>query len=226
KNPVIFNEVAFNTEEGAALTLPLRLHLKNPFFGASCYIGSESNPLLLHLTVGQTNPPKGYEPLRGKLGEPETLEEKEEPVLRVSGNLLVDNTFSAPEAEGCGEPSGKGKGSLDATIDEKLKIPDEAGENTAILGGALEIATLGRVVASESWPAVPTLSPPVLGGLRASGVTQFAAVLNGTLQTGEAPVHYHFEYGVTTATAQSRRSQRAARRSPAKQSGCPSASMI
>jgi phosphodiesterase/alkaline phosphatase D-like protein len=41
--------------------------------------------------------------------------------------------------------------------------------------------------------------PPVVGGQSASNVTQFAATLNGTLQTQEALVNYRFEYGATTA---------------------------
>jgi DNA-binding beta-propeller fold protein YncE len=40
---------------------------------------------------------------------------------------------------------------------------------------------------------------PVVGGLPAANVSQFAATLNGTLQTGEALVNYHFEYGTSTA---------------------------
>ncbi len=44
-----------------------------------------------------------------------------------------------------------------------------------------------------------TLPPPVVGGLPASGVTQFAATLNGTLKTGEALVNYRFQYGTSTA---------------------------
>jgi hypothetical protein len=43
------------------------------------------------------------------------------------------------------------------------------------------------------------LPPPVVGGLPASSVTQFAATLNGTLQTSEALVNYRFQYGTTTA---------------------------
>jgi hypothetical protein len=42
-------------------------------------------------------------------------------------------------------------------------------------------------------------APPIVGGLEASNLTQFSATLNGTLQTGEALVNYHFEYGTTTA---------------------------
>ncbi|MGH2853809.1 MAG: hypothetical protein ACRDLF_06420, partial [Solirubrobacteraceae bacterium] len=42
-------------------------------------------------------------------------------------------------------------------------------------------------------------NPPIVSGLQASSVGQFAATLNGTLQTREALVNYHFEYGTTTA---------------------------
>ena len=43
------------------------------------------------------------------------------------------------------------------------------------------------------------LPAPVVGGLPASGVTQFDATLNGTLKTGEGLVNFHFEYGTSTA---------------------------
>jgi hypothetical protein len=46
------------------------------------------------------------------------------------------------------------------------------------------------------------LPPPVVGGLPASEVSQFAATFNGTLRTGEAAVSYHFEYGTTSAYGQ------------------------
>jgi len=150
KNPVIFNEFALGAEEGTALTLPLRVHLKNPLLGNACYIGSESSPLELHLTTGETHPPAGFKPLHGALGEPETLEEKGQVMLRLTKNVLVDNTFSAPGAEGCGEFLFI-KGFLDAIVDGKSKIPSKAGENVAILKGELDAATSEAVIASEKF---------------------------------------------------------------------------
>jgi hypothetical protein len=44
--------------------------------------------------------------------------------------------------------------------------------------------------------------PPVIGGLPASNVTQFAATLNSAVETREAVVNYHFEYGTSTAYGQ------------------------
>jgi hypothetical protein len=150
KNPVIFNEFNLAAEEGTALTLPVRVHLKNVLLGNGCYIGSESSPLELHLTTGETSPPAGFKPLKGTLGEPETLEEKGQVMLRITGNSLVDNTFSAPGTEGCGEFFFV-KGFLDGLVNGKLKIPNKAGENSAELNGELNAATSAAVIASEKF---------------------------------------------------------------------------
>jgi hypothetical protein len=61
------------------------------------------------------------------------------------------------------------------------------------------IAVAGLAFASGSAVA---FAPPVVGGVGASGVSQFSAMLHGTLETGEAIVNYHFEYGTTTAYGQ------------------------
>jgi hypothetical protein len=149
-NPAIFNEFALAREEGTALTLPLRVHLKNSLLGNSCYIGSESSPLQVHLTTGETHPPEGFKSIHGALGEPETLEEKEQVMLRITENSLVDNTFAAPKAEGCGEFFFI-KGFLDGLVNEKLKLPNKAGENTAKLDGELNAAGPKAVIASEKF---------------------------------------------------------------------------
>jgi hypothetical protein len=156
-NPVIVNEFNANREEGTALTLPLRVHLKNPFLGKSCYIGSEAHPLQLHLTTGATSlksPPKGWKSIHGALGEIRGESEKELSVLRLIGNSLVDNTFAAPAPEGCGEITLFGKtytGFADSLLEGKLKIPNNPGENTAILTGEQKLTEPSSVIASESF---------------------------------------------------------------------------
>jgi hypothetical protein len=150
KNPIVFDARALNLEEGAAVTLPIRVHLKNPFLGNSCYIGSTSSPLELHLTTGETHPPAGFTPLHGTRGKAESLEEKEQLVLHITGNSLVDNTFPSPGSEGCGELL-LVKGFLDGIINNKLKIPNKAGENSAVLNGTLNSASAEAVIASESF---------------------------------------------------------------------------
>jgi hypothetical protein len=152
KNPIIINEFALSREEGTGVTLPIRAHLENPFLGKSCFIGSASSPLELHLTTGETHPPAGFKSLHGALGNPETLEEKEQVMLRLSGDSLVDNTFPvlAPGAEGCGELL-LVNGFLDGIVNGKLKIPNKEGENAAIFNGTLNSAAPEAVIASEKF---------------------------------------------------------------------------
>jgi hypothetical protein len=149
-NPSIFNEFNLGAEEGTALTLPVRVHLKNFFLGNSCYIGSEAEPIELHLTTGATAPPAGFSSIHGTLGEPETKKEDGQRMLRITGNSLVDNTFPSPGAQGCGELFGV-TDFLDPLVDAKLKIPNTAGNNVAILDGELNAATPAAVIASESF---------------------------------------------------------------------------
>jgi hypothetical protein len=149
-NRVLFNERAFAREVGTAVTLPIRVHLQNPLLGSSCYIGSESHPIQLELTTGETHPPAGVTPLHGTKGEAVTLEEEELLTIRARGSSLVDNDFSAPGAEGCGELL-LVKGFLDSIIDGKLKIPNSAGENAAVLDGELAAAAAEEVILSESF---------------------------------------------------------------------------
>jgi len=149
-NPVLLNEFKLVRQTGTALTLPLRVHLKNPLLGNSCYIGSEAHPLELHLTTGETKPPAGVKPLKGALGEIEVPEEKELAFIRIVKNSLVDNTFASPGTEGCGEFFFV-KGFLDGLVNGKLKIPNNAGENAAVLNGELNTASTGNVIASESF---------------------------------------------------------------------------
>jgi len=142
KNPAILNLRALATESGTAITLPVRVHLKNPLLGSNCYIGSESSPVQLHLTTGASGT------LHGTRGEPETLEEKEQVMLRISGNSLVDGTFTAPAAEGCGEFFSF---IIDPILDAKIGLPSATGKNTATLNGELKSASTEAVIASESF---------------------------------------------------------------------------
>ncbi len=128
---------------GTALTMPLRLHLKNPFLGGKCYLGSTSNPIALAFTDG-TEPPLGIEPeLEGQVGHFESLEE----VLADYGSEDVDNAYSAPGVEGCGGPQSL---VVDREIDEKQALPSPAGHNRARLIGTNYLATAEEVSKSEA----------------------------------------------------------------------------
>jgi hypothetical protein len=146
-NPAILNEKALALEENKpAVTLPARIHLKNPLLGNSCYIGSEASPIELHLTTGTTAPNPPNKPIKGKTGIEESEEEGPLEFLRITQNSLVDNTFSVPKAEGCGEAFAF---LIDPIVDSKLKLPSADGNNTAILNGTLNSATAEEVENSE-----------------------------------------------------------------------------
>jgi hypothetical protein len=156
KNPVIYNEEAAGSEEGTALTLPVRVHLKNALLGNSCYVGAESEPIELHLTTGETSPPAGVKPLHGTSGKASNESEKGLLVLHVKGSSEVDNTFAAPKAYGCGEADILGikiTGWLNFLVEGKLGIPNKntKGENFAIFNGESAFATAAHVIASESF---------------------------------------------------------------------------
>ncbi len=131
-------------EEGVALQLPVKIKLSNVFLGSSCYVGSESSPVILNLTTGTTSPPAPNKPIKGNKGELNI--EYEGALVVLSGGSLVDNAFAAPEATGCGAPFSS---LVDKLVDSVFGVPAAAGENTAILSGKLEDAYAPAVRASE-----------------------------------------------------------------------------
>jgi len=149
-NPALLNLEALLGSTGTGLTLPLRVHLKNPLLGSGCYIGSESSPIELHLTDGTTSPPPPNKPIKGSPGEfieeEETRGEKVFVVAALHENSLVDNSYSAPVAEGCG---GSFSFLIDPILDAKLALPSAAGHNTAILTGTTRLVAAEEVIASE-----------------------------------------------------------------------------
>ena len=66
--PVQINLINFIIASGTALTLPVRIHLENPFLGSNCYIGSPSTPVNLAMTTGTTAPPAPNTPISGNPG--------------------------------------------------------------------------------------------------------------------------------------------------------------
>ena len=132
------------TESGVALQLPVKVKLGNVFLGSSCYVGSESDPIILNLTSGTTSPPEPNKPIKGSAGE--LIVQEEGALLILNGGSLVDNAFAAPEATGCGAPF---SALVDKLVDSVFGVPAAAGHNTAILTGRLEDAVAEAVKASE-----------------------------------------------------------------------------
>ena len=97
---------------------------------------------MLNLTTGTTSPPAPNKPISGNPGKINI----EEGLLTDEGNSLVNNSFAAPAAEGCG---GIFSFLIDPLVNGKLGLPSAAGNNTAILNGKLQQAGPKTVKESE-----------------------------------------------------------------------------
>jgi len=128
--------------EGIALKLPVKVHLENPFLGKNCYVGSSGSPITFQLTSGLT---KGASPISGKVGEVEFLEEAR--ILRLNGNEIVDNTWSAPAASGCG---GIISFLVTPIINGQIGLPSAAGKNVAILKNTVMTTTADALITNNA----------------------------------------------------------------------------
>jgi hypothetical protein len=134
------NEANLLAEEGTALSLPVKVRLENAFLGGSCYVGSNSSPVVINLTTGATSPPKGVKSIHGSKGVEEV--NAEGTILTLAKNSLVNNTFTAPDSNGCG---GLFEFLIGPIVNGKLGLPAAEGKNTAILNGTLKQAGARRV---------------------------------------------------------------------------------
>jgi len=142
---VHLNPGALIEQTGTALQMPVKIKLDNPFLGSSCYIGSNSNPIVLNLTTGTTSPPPPNTPIKGSVksvlpepGSGGTIE-------KIDDAKLVDNSFSVPGASGCG---GLFSFLIDPFVNSIVGIPSAAGKNTAILEGDQWLTSAEAVKAS------------------------------------------------------------------------------
>jgi hypothetical protein len=130
------NEANLLGETGTALSLPVKVHLENTFLGSTCYIGSNSKPIVIEFTTGTTAPPLPNKPIKGKLGTISVIGGGQ--ILKISNNSLVNNSFAAPGVTGCG--GFLVELILDPIINGKLGLPAAAGNNAAVLTGTLQQA--------------------------------------------------------------------------------------
>lgn len=187
---IIVNRLNFAADK-PAVTLALKVKLSNPILGEDCYIGTDAEPIVLHLTAGTTSPPSPNEPITGSKG---TLVRRDNgEIWTFEGTSLVDNSFAVPGATGCG---GEESAVIDTILDLDVGLPAPAGYNTAIMSGSL-----AEVSASITKKYIH--KPTVATGA-ASSVTATSAVLNATVNpNGEAVSACAFEYGTTTEYGQS-----------------------
>ena len=131
-------------EEGDALVLPLKIKLSNSFLGNNCYIGSNAKPVVINFTSGETSPQPPNEPIHGAAGTA-TFNETFT-LITLSGGRLVNNTFAAPKASGCG---GLFSFLVDPFVDSLIGLPSPSGTNSAVLEGKIQLGFAPAVKASE-----------------------------------------------------------------------------
>ena len=143
--PVQFSLLALLAGQGTAVSLPVKIKLSNPFLGSNCYIGSNSNPVSIPLTLGTTSPPPPNTPISGSQGE--IVSNEAGTYIKATGSRLVNNSFATPGASGCGGILLSW--AIDPFVNSIVGLPSAAGKNTAILEGNTELATSEEVIASE-----------------------------------------------------------------------------
>jgi hypothetical protein len=113
--------------------LPLKVHLTNPagLLGNNCYVGSNSNPIELNLTLGTTEPPPPNEPISGK--QPKFVPDFETGIIHLEDGSYVDNSFAAPGANGCKLVLfGFIPISINGLVNEVSGLPSAAGTNETV----------------------------------------------------------------------------------------------
>jgi hypothetical protein len=123
---------------GTALGLPVKFHLENAILGSNCYIGSNLKPIQIDFTTGTSGK------LTGAVGTISFTDEFT--ILNITGGKLVNGTFAAPAASGCG---GIFSLFVDPLVNTILGTPAASGKNTALLEGKLSDARALSVIESE-----------------------------------------------------------------------------
>jgi hypothetical protein len=126
------------------ITLPVRVHLINPVLGNKCYVGSPANPINLQLTTGTTSPPPPNTPITGK--DPEIVFDIPREVIQAKNATFVDNSFSAPGANGCTLTLfGFIPVSINGLVNAQSGLPAPAGTNETVQNIDTEFAPVWRV---------------------------------------------------------------------------------
>ncbi len=104
---------------GVAVVLPIKVHLQNELLGEECFIGSNAEPVVLHLYSNNTG---GIE-VGGK-----------EKILKLPRVVLSDKTFSVPAAKGCGGSDEL----INTLVNDEIGLPSESGKNSVEMISSLE----------------------------------------------------------------------------------------
>ena len=119
------------------ITLPLKFHLINSVLGNSCYVGSSSAPVTLHLTIGTSGKLTGV--------NPEISEDSKE-IVHLTKGTYVDGLFPAPGANGCTLTLfGFIPISINGLVNTASGLPAASGTNEAVQNIETELVEVGLV---------------------------------------------------------------------------------
>ncbi|GAB3437080.1 hypothetical protein [Actinophytocola sediminis] len=125
--PRDFDLSAATTVGRPIMTMPVKIRLRNPLLRSSCYIGSNSNPILLK--VANTVAPAAAFSRFDADGTPSATGEMS--ALTTSGGALNDSTFAVPAAKGCDFV-----GLIDSVLNSRQGLPAASGTNNLTLNSA------------------------------------------------------------------------------------------
>jgi len=120
--------IAIDPTGNTAAIISQKIQAINPIFGTRCYVGTNKTPIVLDPTFGTTNPPPPNQPIAGQINSIDTVGQE----LVIIGTV-VDNSFAAPVAQGCGPDF-----ALTQVVNEVSALPSAAGTNTAIFQATVE----------------------------------------------------------------------------------------
>lgn len=101
---------------GEVVALPIKIRLRNALLGNKCFIGSNADPIVLHLASEKAG---SFEFV--PVGETGSL-------IHARGSVVADRSFAVPAATGCGIG-----GSLNGVVNSRQGLPSPAGRNSAVL---------------------------------------------------------------------------------------------
>jgi len=106
------------------MTLPVKIHLQNPFLDRNCYIGSNADPMLLKV-ANQTRPTARFVRFNAA-GAVDPAGEMT--YTDLSGASVADSAFAVPAARSCGL-----FGLIDSVVNARQGLPSPSGSNSLTL---------------------------------------------------------------------------------------------
>lgn len=128
--PSHFNFGAGLAQGKPILTLPVKIQLQNPILGSGCYLGSNSDPIVLR-PENLVTPALGTQRFNPN-GTPNASKGVLEDVIATGAQ--GDSSFSVPGATGCG---GLLAPVLDPVLNAKEGLPSPVGHNSLVLDKAV-----------------------------------------------------------------------------------------